>query len=347
MSVSSPSVDSIGDSRVVVAIVSTDEASNLIGCLKSLTDSTHRNFRVIICENGGPPAFERTVAAFVREGFNECAAAEDPGNVRWAHAYRIFRFAPDLEAIVLRAPSNLGYAGGVNACIGAAGETWDAIWVLNPDTFPAPAALSALIRHQWEGDYGIVGSRLVFVSNGLVQTRGGIEWIRWLSWGRYIGFMESQSADANVAQVEQRIGFVSGASMYVTRAYIEAVGVMDDDLFVFCEDTDWCLRRGKFKLGYAHDSVVRHVHGSASGSSAKKEKRSRFNIYLTERNRVLLARKLYRAWWMFFAAMTLLQMVEYIVRARSFAQLRIALEGWSAGVKGSVGPPYFLQPRQD
>ena len=135
--------------------------------------------------------------------------------------------------------------------------------------------------------------------------------------------------------------------MYVTRAYIEAVGVMDDDLFVFCEDTDWCLRRGKFKLGYAHDSVVRHVHGSASGSSAKKEKRSRFNIYLTERNRVLLARKLYRAWWMFFAAMTLLQMVEYIVRARSFAQLRIALEGWSAGVKGSVGPPYFLQPRQD
>ena len=114
------------------------------------------------------------------KGFNECAAAEDPGNVRWAHAYRIFRFAPDLEAIVLRAPSNLGYAGGVNACIGAAGETWDAIWVLNPDTFPAPAALSALIRHQWEGDYGIVGSRLVFVSNGLVQTRGGIEWIRWL-----------------------------------------------------------------------------------------------------------------------------------------------------------------------
>jgi GT2 family glycosyltransferase len=135
--------------------------------------------------------------------------------------------------------------------------------------------------------------------------------------------------------------------MYVTRAYIEAVGVMDDNFFVFCEDTDWCLRREKFKLGYAHDSVVHHVHGSASGSSVNKEKRSRFNVYLTERNRVLLARKLYRTWWMFFAAMALLQMVEYIVRARSFAQLRTALEGWLAGVKGRVGPPYFLHPRQN
>ena len=320
---------------------------NLIGCLKSLTHSAHRNFRVIICENGGPTAFVRTVSAFVREGYNECAAADDPGNVRWPHVHRTFRFAPDLEATVLCAPANLGYAGGVNACIGAAGDTWNAIWVLNPDTFPDPLALSALIRHQQEGNYGIVGSRLVFVSNGLVQTRGGIEWIRWLSRGRNIGFMEHQNADVSVAQVEQRIGFVSGASMYVTRAYIGAVGIMDNDFFCVCEDIDWCLRRGKFKLGYAHGSVVRHVHGSTTGSSVNKGKRSRFDIYLTERNRVLLARKRYGPWWVLLAAMTLLQMVEYIVHARSFAQLRIALEGWFAGVKGCVGPPYFLQPKEN
>ena len=339
-------VTSSDDTRVITAIVSTDEARNLIGCLKSLANSTHRNFSVIICENGGEKAFERTVGAFVHEGFSECAASADTRNIRWPHAHQTFAFAPGLKVTVLCSPLNLGYAGGVNACIGAAAENWDAIWVLNPDTFPESAALSALIHRQREGNYGIVGSRLVFVANGLVQTWGGIEWIPWLSRGRNIGFKESQDTKPIVEQIEDRIGFISGASMYVTRAYIDTVGVMDDDFFVFCEDVDWCLRRGKFKLGYAHNSIIHHVHGSASGSSVNKMNRSRFNIYLTERNRVLLARKLYRPWWMLLAFVTLLQMIEYVIRTRSLAQLRIAMDGWWAGVKGCTGAPYFLQPQK-
>ena len=35
--------------------------------------------------------------------------------------------------------------------------------------------------------------------------------------------------------------------MLVSRDYIEQIGVMDEDFFVYFEDTDWCLRRKKFQ----------------------------------------------------------------------------------------------------
>jgi GT2 family glycosyltransferase len=142
--------------------------------------------------------------------------------------------------------------------------------------------------------------------------------------------------------IERRFGFISGASMFVTRAYIEAVGVMDDDFFVYDEDVEWCLRRGSFTLGYAHGSIVRHIHGATSGSSLNKASRSRFNIYLTERNRILLARKRFGPWWGLVALLALVQTGEHLVRVRSPRQFRIALEGWWAGIRGETGAPSFM-----
>jgi N-acetylglucosaminyl-diphospho-decaprenol L-rhamnosyltransferase len=117
---------------------------------------------------------------------------------------------------------------------------------------------------------------------------------------------------------------------------------MDDDFFVYEEDVEWCLRRSSFRLGYAHHSIVRHIHGATSGSSLNKPSRSRFNLYLAERNRVLLARKRFGRWWGLVAFLGLLQTAEHLVRVRSPRQFRIALEGWWAGIRGETGAPGFL-----
>lgn len=335
---------------VVIAIVSTDEAQNIVGCLTSLAASTHRDFHVVICENGGAAGFERTTRSL--DGLDSMRASGATGPyeiaIAWRHPFRDFRFTPGGQRVtVLNTPANLGYAGGVNACIEAAGRAgWDAVWVLNPDTFPAPEALTALVRRQAEDDYGIVGSRLVFVASGLVQTWGGIEWRPWLLRGRLLGANRPAETIPDIAEIERRIGFIIGASMFVSRAYIDAVGVMDDDFFVYDEDVEWCLRRGSFKLGYAHDSVVRHIHGATSGSSLTKAKRSRFNLYLTERNRVLLARKRFGRWWGLAALLALAQTSEHLLRLRSLRQFRIALDGWWSGMRGETGAPYFLRKQR-
>ncbi len=330
---------------VVIAIVSTNEAHNIVGCLTSLAASTYDKFRIVICENGGEEGFQRTGRSVAElEILRPAAGARGEIASVPPHPCVEFAFLAGSQRItILRAPRNLGYAGGVNACIAAAGATgWDAVWVLNPDTFPERAALTALVERQKEGGYGIVGSRLIFVASGLVQTWGGIEWRPWLGRGRLLGWNQPAEMVPDIPAIERRFGFISGASMFVTRGYIETVGVMDDDFFVYDEDVEWCLRRGRFTLGYAHASVVRHIHGATSGSSLNKATRSRFNLYLTERNRVLLARKRFGRWWGLIALLAVAQTAEHLVRVRSLRQFRIALEGWWAGIRGETGAPGFM-----
>ena len=332
--------------HVVVAIVATDEAKNIVGCLDSLNGSTYREFSVIICENGGYDAFERDVREMAKVPGIVEADAEPDDRLGGAEGRR-FHLGPDRRVVtVLRSRENRGYSGGVNFCIAAAGTEWGFIWVLNPDTFPEPDALGALVRRQAEGGYGMVGSKIVFVADGRVQLWGGMKY--WPLLGRCPSLGHGQPADVTpgLGQVEADLEIVAGTSMFVSKDYIKTIGVMDEDFFVYYEDTEWSLRRGNFRLGYAHDSVVHHVAGATSGSGGLRSKRSRFSIYLSERNRVIIARKRYPAAWPLFAAVALLQTLEFLVRFRSWRSFKIGLSGWWAGVSGETGMPGFMRAAQ-
>jgi N-acetylglucosaminyl-diphospho-decaprenol L-rhamnosyltransferase len=332
--------------RVVIAIVATDEAKHIIGCLKSLDRSLYRDFGVVICENGGHDAFERDIQEVAK--IPDVAAAPDGGTVRagQAESRRFYLGADKRPVTILRSRENRGYAGGVNACIANAGEGWDFIWVLNPDTFPEPDALGALVRRQGEGGYGMVGSRMVFVSNGRVQLWGGMTYWPLLGRCRSLGVNQSVDVTPNVDEVEANLDVIAGCSMFASKEYIQNVGGMDEDFFVYHEDTEWSLRRGSHRLGYAHDSIVRHLAGATSGSGGPRPKRSRFNIHLTERNRVLLAKKRHPAAWPAFALVALLQTFEHLLRFRSTRSLKFALGGWWAGVTGETGMPGFMRDKE-
>ena len=332
--------------HVVIAIVATDEAKNIVGCLGALNGSIYREFSVVICENGGYDAFERDVQEMAKvPGMVEADAEAD--HLRGGAEGHLFHLGPDRrEVTVLRSRENRGYSGGVNFCIEAAGTDWDFIWVLNPDTFPEANALGALVRRQAEGDYGMVGSKLVFLANGRVQLWGGLKYWPLLGRSRSLGHGEPPEMTPDIREVEAALDVISGASMFVSKAYIETVGVMDDDFFVYYEDTEWSLRRGNFRLGYAHDSVVHHVAGSTSGSAGPRPKRSRFSIYLTERNRVMIAKKRYPAVWALFAVVALLETLELLLRFRSWRSFKIGLSGWWAGVSGEAGMPGFMRAAQ-
>ena len=247
---------------------------------------------------------------------------------------------------ILKAHVNLGYSGGVNACIDAAGGDWDFIWVLNPDTLPEADALAALVRRQIQQNYGIVGSRLVFVSTGRVQLWGGLTWWPWIGRHRSLGRDQPSETVPDIKAVEAVLDVIAGTSMLVSRDYIEQIGVMDEDFFVYFEDTDWCLRRKKFRLGYAHELIVHHIAGATSGSSGPRQKRSRFSIYLGERNWILLARKRFPLLWPILALIAFLNTLEYLVRFPSWRSFSIALSGWQAGCSGETGMPGFMRGSQ-
>lgn len=333
--------------RVAIVVVSFAINDEVVadGCIAALAESTYANFQIVVCENGGAEAIARTVRRFDRLAALRVAAPgeEAAASVVTALPRRDYIVAAGGQPVtVLTAPGNLGYAGGVNICIAALSGAWDALWILNPDTFPGREALAALVERQRSGGYGIVGSRLVSAVDGRIHTWGGIEWLPWLGRGRLLGRNASADIVPDSVALERRFGFISGASMFVARAYIDAVGVMDDDFFLYCEDVDWCLRGKDFRFGYAHQSIVRHIHGATTGSSLHKRSRSRLNIYLTERNRILLMRKCFGKLWGLAAALAFVQLLEYPLRERSLRQLRIGLQGWRAGLSGETGAPPFI-----
>ncbi|KAF0112947.1 MAG: family 2 glycosyl transferase [Rhodospirillaceae bacterium] len=141
------------------------------------------------------------------------------------------------------------------------------------------------------------------------------------------------------------MNYVNGAAMFVIRPFIEQVGLMDESYFLYCEEVDWCLRRGAWRLGYAHESLVHHAHGATMGSNRDRRHRSRLSVYLDERNKLLLTRRFWPALYPLVVVVTLLLTMQY-AKAGAWANFRTALAGWYAGIGGQRGkPPWMTNPR--
>ena len=80
--------------------------------------------------------------------------------------------------------------------------------------------------------------------------------------------------------------------MLVGRRFLETVGPMREDYFLYCEEVEWCLRGLKkgMRLGFAPSGIVVHKQGTITGNAVDLLGRSRLSVYLNERNRVLLSR---------------------------------------------------------
>jgi GT2 family glycosyltransferase len=59
---------------------------------------------------------------------------------------------------------------------------------------------------------------------------------------------------------------LSGSCMMVRREVVEKIGLLDEDIFMFGEDIDWCwrIKQAKWKVYYYPEATVVHVHGAAS-----------------------------------------------------------------------------------
>lgn len=185
----------------------------------------------------------------------------------------------------MRAGGNLGFAGGNNLGItvaAAAGHSH--YWLLNTDTAVPPDALAALLqRAQSDPALGMVGSTLVYYGEpGKVQALGGAIHPRTMQPYHLGGGVGVGERAADAAAVERQMRYVVGASMLVTRAFVQAIGPMAEDYFLYYEEIDWAQRaRGRFGLGFAPDSVVYHKGGATS-----QKIQSRFSLEMLYRNRL-------------------------------------------------------------
>jgi len=303
--------------HVAVAIVDFRTPKDVLRCLDGLARGVHADFEVVICENGGPAAFEA-----LRTQLPERLAGGQP--VRAISTGR-----------------NLGYAGGVNQCLEATPAA-DAWWVLNPDTYPAEETLSRMIARLERGDCDAVGDT-VHYPDGVVQSHGGL-WRKWLARAVSLNHGDRLETPVDASAIEATQNYLNGASMLVSRRFVETVGPLREEYFLYCEEVEWCLRaraRG-MRLGYAADAPVLHEQGGSTGYSSDLRQSSKLSVYLNERNRLLLTRDCYPTALPVCAVSALALLVLRFGRRRAWRQLGYALEGWWAGLRNQRGVPAFV-----
>jgi GT2 family glycosyltransferase len=185
--------------------------------------------------------------------------------------------------------ANLGFAKANNQALGR--SRGDYLLLLNPDTRVEAGAIEKLLSFM-EGhrEAGAAGPQLLHpdgtkqnsIANfpSLATELLNKRFLRWLFPKKFPGKERDYRKPLEVDSV-------IGACMMVRREAMEQVGLLDEDYFLFLEETDWCYRFKKagWKIYHVPQAKVYHFQGKGV---EREKKRARIEYY---RSRALFFKK--------------------------------------------------------
>lgn len=331
--------------RLAVILVNWRNAPDTIECLETLLRSTIP-LHVIVCDNGsGDGSVEK-----IKDWANGDASISlrnpalsyltesplprpisfehlRPGQSEASHA------GPETALTLIETGGNLGYAGGNNVGLRFALKNPDVthFWLLNNDTVVTPGTAAALLAaFDTRPDIGMMGTDLrLYDEPDRFQMQSGLRFDRWTARGYGIGAGGSIASPLPPEEVERQTDFICGASMTVTRAFLETVGLLEERYFLYYEEIDWAIRsRGRFKLGYCPDAVVFHKEGASAGSSFSGDARSPLSEYHHARSKRIFARLHFPLLLPAYFGFSMLQAARRLSKGKS-AKAAAILRGWA------------------
>ena len=175
---------------------------------------------------------------------------------------------------LLTAPKNGGFAYGNNLGIARAYEdhTPSYLYLLNPDAQVRPGAIGTLVRFlESHPEVGIAGSSF--------ENLDGSDWpiafhfpslmsemLQGMDFGPLMRLFKRCMVAQHMRKTPQPIDWICGASMLIRPAVLEAIGGMDENYFLYFEETDFCYRakRAGFVTWYVPESRVMHIMGQST-----------------------------------------------------------------------------------
>lgn len=279
------------DPGMAVITVNYRGADDTIECLASLFSGDVVP-RVIVADNASGDGSVEHVAAWAR-GEVETPVA-NPLHRHWRQRGRPLAFPLDFEIIgpadlargirkpltIIETGGNLGFAGGNNQGLRLALATAgvDLLWLLNNDTIVEPHTVAALRRaFAVNPGWGMAGTQIrLYHEPGRYQLLNGQRFHRWTGAATAIHGGMPVDAPFNADAIRLQSDFICGASLAVTRDFVERVGLMEERFFLYYEEIDWAMRAGGlFETGFAHDAVVYHKEGASAGSASQISRRAR------------------------------------------------------------------------
>lgn len=281
-------------SRIYIIMVNWNGCQDSVECLESLLYLDYQDFRIVVCDNGSSDESLQKLRGWAN--FHAVCYAE----YNRADAEAGGSLVVDTKLTLVTVGTNLGFAGGNNVGMRYAMARGDAdyCWLLNNDTTVRPDSLTHLVaRMLSQPEVGICGSTILLYHNHKrIQALGGGCYVHWIGLPWHYGRFIQWGREVNQQKAEAMMNYVEGASMLVSRKFLDEVGLLCEDYFLYFEEADWAIRaKGRFNIGYAPNSVVYHKVGGSIGTSSNPAKMSYTSDYFNIRNRLFFTRRFYPA----------------------------------------------------
>ncbi len=242
---------------VSVILVNYNNEHYTLPCLESLEKVTYPNLDIIVTDNGSKPESIKAI----RDAY------------------------PKVTLMELGA--NLGFTGGNNAGIKQAlANGADYIILLNNDTIVPPEMFDILVdAMEKDKTLAVTGPIIYYYDHPdtIWSVGGTINWDKGYSY--MIGLNEKDNGQ--FGSEPKVVDFITGCALLVRRDVWEKVGLLDDDFFIYYEETEWCIRAGRagFKIAYIPQATLLHK------ISIEARAASKWAYYYMTRNRLLFLKK--------------------------------------------------------
>ncbi len=180
---------------------------------------------------------------------------------------------------------NVGGSGGFYTGIERAySEGADWIWCMDDDVFPRPDCLDRLLPYTDRPEVGILSPRRLL--EGKVFTHE----FRHFNFTNPIGSLHGRKlAKQQVNQATEIVG-ADFEGPFISRRVVEKIGLPNRELFIFCDDTDYCLRAhlAGFKLLYIPEALMDKHKFFSDDTWTSRNRKKKWKRYYQVRNEAYL-----------------------------------------------------------
>jgi GT2 family glycosyltransferase len=231
------------NNKVSIIVVNWNGERFLKDCLGALSSQTYANYEIILVDNGSSD----NSISFVTENF------------------------PEVKIVSLN--ENTGFTGGNAAGLEVA--VGDFVSLVNNDARPEKTWLENLIQPMLRNHtIGICAPKLIFENSQKVNSAGdGLTTAG-------VGFNRGLGKDAAEFTMPELVFGACGAAVLYRRRMLDEIGFLDEDFFLYDEDTDLNFRAqlAGWKCVYVPTAIAYHM------ANATSRRLSDLHVYYHTRN---------------------------------------------------------------
>lgn len=244
--------------------------------LKSLSQVKTR-FRLILVDNASATEDFEKLSTFFKHGAESSKYTEEAN---------CFLNDSSKQFLLVRENENRGFSAGNNAGIRIAQKQadFDGVALINNDTEVDPNFLEEVLHYRDQNKSAdLIGCRIFYANPSDLLWYDGGTYYKHSCRAKHL-HMNKNLAEIQSSNLPCPTGFITGCFMYISKHCIDKIGLLDENLFMYNEDLEYCIRAQKMDLQLYHvpSAVIWHKISPVS---------SPFSLYWGARNRFKVAKK--------------------------------------------------------